>query len=51
MVANETARLISFAINDPKNMPKYEPIKPKAEIPHDVQTEIVRAWLMSKVKH
>lgn len=48
-IAYEQAVLIHFAVCAPKKMPKYEPLK-KREIPKDVQTEMVRAWFMSKVK-
>lgn len=49
-IAYEQAVLIHFAICAPKKMPKYEPLKSqRQEIPREVQTEMVRAWFMSKV--
>lgn len=47
--AYEQAVWFAFAVSNPKKMPKYEPLK-KREIPQAVQTEMVRAWFMSKVK-
>lgn len=49
MVAYETAQLIFFSVNAPKKMPKYKPASARQEIPEDVQTDMVRAWFMSKV--
>lgn len=52
MVAHETAALVHFAVCNPKKMPKYKPVsKPAAEIPQEVQNDIVRAWFMSKVSN
>lgn len=49
-IAYEQAVLIHFAVCAPKKMPKYEPLKSQQrEIPQAVQTEMVRAWFMSKV--
>ena len=47
-MAYEQAAWITIGISNPKKMPKFQPIK-KRELPRDVQTEMVRAWFMSKV--
>ncbi len=47
--AYEQSVWLALAISNPKKMPKFEPLK-KREIPKEAQTEMVRAWFMSKVK-
>lgn len=49
ILAHEQAVLIHFATLNPKKMPKYEPLKKGGKLSNEVQTEMVRAWFMSKV--
>jgi len=49
-VAYEQAQWIAIAVRDPKQMPKFKPLKRSgpSKIPKEIQTDLVRAFFMSK---